>query len=95
MIMLDLPKEQLARLEQASSQAGLSTSDYIAMLIDKHSKPTTNSMVARVKQMPKPTSYDTKPVSRRLLTDLLDELPPAEFTGDPVAIQRAMRDEWD
>lgn len=42
MIMLDLPKDQMIRLEQASQQAGLTINDYIVSLINKHTKPSVD-----------------------------------------------------
>lgn len=36
----------------------------------------------------------TATTQKVLLTDLLKGLPPADFSGDPVEIQRELRDEW-
>ncbi len=62
MITLDIPPQTQALLEQESRQAGMSIEQYINDLIDKYAKPQTqsNSMIDRVKQMPKPTSYNPK-----------------------------------
>lgn len=62
MIVLDLPPQQQATLEQISKQAGMSIEQYINDLINKYAKPQpqTNSMIKRVQSMPKPTSYNPK-----------------------------------
>ncbi len=61
MITLDISPQQQAIVEQESKKAGMSIEQYITNLIDKYARPkTTNSMVERIKNMPKPTSYDPK-----------------------------------
>lgn len=63
MITLDLPPHQQAILARESERAGMSMQQYVLALIEQHTSPSTpqskaNGMVERIKQMPKPTSYD-------------------------------------
>ncbi len=61
MITLDISPQQQAIVERESKRLGMSIEQYITNLIDKYARPkSTNSMVERIKQMPKPTSYNPK-----------------------------------
>lgn len=80
MIILDLPPHTIQVIEQIAQKQGQSIQDFIT--ISAYEKALQSFV-------------EPKPIEDKPLLDFIHGKTLGSFKGDPVVIQRKLRDEWD